>query len=297
MKEAKRFDISKQSKIALNKTKLTNMIRHIFIALLLLGSQLKAANELKISTTVMQQKAYSGGYFLVKITVEPKNLNSFFQIEQLMPAGMIAEGVDSHDGIFSFKEGKAKFTWLRIPQEKSFDVMYKVMVPFDAKGNYQIDGNYYFIEDEEKVIIPIAPKSIEIIEHSVNLNDTIVEKKLLGIIERTSLEQNELSKAERDDIIFKIQILSSTRKLDRDSLKKAFQLKEKVYEDISNGLYKYTIGKFKNYETARNFKETLDMNKFIPFVVAYKNDIRISIGEAMQILGQRRNQSAKMSSK
>lgn len=247
-----------------------------------------AAAELIVSSTIMQQKAYAGGYFIVKITIEPKSLNSFFQLEQQLPAGMVAEGIDSHDGIFSFKEGKAKYTWLRIPQENAFDVMYKVKVPFDAIGKYTIDGSYYYIENEEKVILPMHSRSVEIVEH-LAISDTISEKKLLGIINRTTAEINELSKAEKEDIFFKIQVISSTKKLDKDSLRKVFQIKEKLIEETNNGLYKYTIGKFKTYESARNFKESMDMNKYIPFVVAYKNEIRISVGEAMQILGQKRN--------
>jgi hypothetical protein len=131
-------------------------------------------------------------------------------------------------------------------------------------------------------------RSVEIVEH-LAISDTISEKKLLGIINRTTAEINELSKAEKEDIFFKIQVISSTKKLDKDSLRKVFQIKEKLIEETNNGLYKYTIGKFKTYESARNFKESMDMNKYIPFVVAYKNEIRISVGEAMQILGQKRN--------
>jgi len=267
------------------------LIRIFIITFAGLNFSAHAAAELSVSSYIMQQNAYSGGYFIVKITIEPKSLNSFFQLEQQLPAGMVAEGMNSHGGIFSFKDGKAKYTWLRIPQEKAFDIMYKVKVPFDAIGKYNIEGSYYFIEDEEKVILPMQSRSVDVVEHIAS-SDTISEKKLLGIINRTAAEMNELSTAEKEDIQFKIQVISSTKKLDKDSLRKVFQIKDKLVEETTNGLYKYTIGKFKSYESARNFKETMDMHKYIPFVVAYKDEIRISVGEAMQILGQKRNYSS-----
>jgi hypothetical protein len=61
-----------------------------------------------------------------------------------------------------------------------------------------------------------------------------------------------------------------------------------VYEDNFNGLFKYTVGNFKTYETARDFKNRLDFQKYIPFVIAYNRGARITVGEAMQLASKRR---------
>ena len=268
----------------------SNLLRGFLIPVLsvLISANCVFASEsiVKVSNGLSQTSAYAGGTFLVKIRIERRNLDSFFQIQQELPAGMTATGVESQGATFLFKDGKVKYSWLRLPAEEDIQVIYKVKIPFTLKGNYEIKGSYYYINNEEKEVFPLPGSKIEILEN-VSPSDTLAERNLLSII------NNEPSKPayvaeEKPDLSFKIQILSSTRKLDRDSIRKVYKMKIPVVEENYNGLYKYTVGSFVTYEEARDFKNSLDFQKYIPFVIAYNRGSRITVGEAMQLAARRK---------
>jgi hypothetical protein len=66
---------------------------------------------------------------------------------------------------------------------------------------------------------------------------------------------------EKMDLIYKIQILSSTKELDKDSLRKAYGIKERIQVENYHGLYKYLTGTFGtiskyNLEIAYIFKSS-----------------------------------------
>lgn len=266
------------------------MIRNILTSILcifLFAFSLNATESIvKVSQAVSQQKAYSGGNFIVKIKIERRNLDSYFQIEQILPKGMTAEGMESQGATFSNKDGKVKFTWLRLPANEEILVIYKVKVPFEMHGNQSIEGSYYYIQDEEKQVFKMAKTSIDIIEYLAP-SDSLAEKALLGVINNDEFKPAYMNE-EKDNLEYKVQILSSTKPLDKDSLKKEYAVKDKVNEENFNGLYKYTVGSFKTYENARDYKNKLDFQKYIPFVIAYNRGTRITVGEAMQLASKRK---------
>lgn len=255
-----------------------------FMAIFTFNAQ--AESKIKINANAVQQRAYAGGSFVVKIQIERKNLDSYFMLEQNLPTGMTATGLESQGALFSFKEGKVKYSWLRIPKEDIIELAYKVKVPFEMIGRQEIGGSYYYIENEEKQIFELPKVAIEIIEH-VPASDSVAEKAILGIILNDANKPDFASEI-KDNIEYRIQVLSSTSKLNKDSLRKEFELKDKIKEEYYNGTYKYVIGSYKTYDEARETKNKLDFARYIPFVVAYNNGTRITVGEAMQRTGKKR---------
>ena len=165
------------------------MISRFFICLMMLAvlpSQMQAIESIvAVSQSFSQSKVYAGGNFLVKLQIKRQGLNSFFQIEQELPKGMTAIGVESQGAVFNFKDGKVKYNWLRLPNEEEIQVIYKVTVPFEMRGKQTIGGIYYYIVDEEKEIFNIPHRSIDIIEY-IAPSDSLAEKTLLGMIDNTA---------------------------------------------------------------------------------------------------------------
>ena len=267
------------------------MIRKYLLGFILFASlpyQLQAIESIvAVQQSFSQTKVYAGGNFLVKLQIKRQGLNSFFQIEQDLPKGMTAIGVESQGAIFNFKEGKVKYNWLRLPDEEEIQVIYKITVPFEMRGKHTIGGIFYYIVDEEKEIFNIPQQSIEIIEY-IAPSDSLAEKNLLGIIDNTP-DKPQYMEEEKMDLIYKIQILSSTKEIDKDSLRKAYGIKERIQVENYHGLYKYLTGSFGTYEQARDYKNSMDFSRYIPFVIAYNRGNRITIGEAMELASKKRS--------
>lgn len=243
----------------------------------------------RVSQSLSQAKAFAGGYFMVKIRIERRNLDSFFLLEQQIPDGMVAYGVESNGATFSFKDGKVKYSWLRLPKDEELQVIYKVKVPFEMRGRQEIEGSYYYIRDEEREVFTLPKVSIDIEEY-ISPSDSLAEKTLLSVI-NDDPEKPSYVNEEKDLLEYKVQILSSTVKLNRDSLRSVYKIKDKIREENYNGLYKYVVGSFKTYEQARDYKNSLDFQKYIPFVIAYNRGARITVGEAMQLAARRKTVS------
>ena len=83
----------------------------------------------------------------------------------------------------------------------------------------------------------------------------------------------------KTEIVFKIQIKYSVKKLEINS--KKFKDFENVQETLQNGIYKYTVGSSESYTEI--MKLLSDTRKIIPdaFIVAYKNGEKISIDKAL----------------
>jgi len=245
----------------------------------------------KVTQSFSQVKAYAGGYFLVKVKIERKGLDSFFTLEQNLPKGMEAVGVESGGSTFTFTNGVVKYSWLRLPMQDEINVVYRVRVPFEMIGKQEIGGRFTFIDNEERQTLEIEKTAIEIIEH-VATSDTIAEKKLLGVANLDNSKPSYISE-HKENLEFKIQILSSYKKLDKDSLRKEYGLKDKIVEEQIDGVYKYLVGSFTTYEIARDYKDKMGYSKYIPFVIAFNRGTRITIGEAMNLAENRRTVEVK----
>ncbi len=76
-----------------------------------------------------------------------------------------------------------------------------------------------------------------------------------------------------EQIIYKIQILSSTKKLSEAEKNKLYKGPEKIQIDQINGVYKYLLGNFKTKEEADYFKVKTNFQD--SFVVKYLNGKRL----------------------
>jgi Flp pilus assembly pilin Flp len=86
-------------------------------------------------------------------------------------------------------------------------------------------------------------------------------------------------------IIFKVQILSSSTRLTKNSPQ--FKGLKNVWEYKENGLYKYTVGNETDLKSAYALQSELRKMGFVgAFVVAFKNGKRIPIREARKLLNQ-----------
>ena len=80
-------------------------------------------------------------------------------------------------------------------------------------------------------------------------------------------------------IVFRVQILAKRTKLTNMNLfKKKYGILDDVHENYQDGIYRYSIGYFRNYQDALNYSRVIQ-NKGVSsaFVVVYKDNIRIAL--------------------
>ncbi|MDZ7741450.1 MAG: hypothetical protein U5Q03_06810 [Bacteroidota bacterium] len=105
--------------------------------------------------------------------------------------------------------------------------------------------------------------------------------------DQTNTNQNSVSGSKIPDmtgVTFGVQIMAkSNGGLNIHDLAARYQIDSRIYEDHSNGLYRYVAGWFNSFQTANEYARVL-RNKGIydAFVVAYRDGKRISLSSVMQ---------------
>jgi len=90
-----------------------------------------------------------------------------------------------------------------------------------------------------------------------------------------------------NDIYFTVQISAYSHKLDEKEMKQFEAITNKyniTVTKVDASLYLYTVGKYNTYKKAANVKKDIKSMNFDGFVIAFKNGMRISAQEAIEIL-------------
>ncbi|TLX74098.1 hypothetical protein E9993_13450 [Labilibacter sediminis] len=79
------------------------------------------------------------------------------------------------------------------------------------------------------------------------------------------------------EVYYTVQILADRKPVSSDAIKRVYQGEYEIIENIGDGWYRYSFGKFSDLTTA---KKALSESNAKGYVVAYRKNIRISLSEA-----------------
>jgi len=94
----------------------------------------------------------------------------------------------------------------------------------------------------------------------------------------------------KNQLFFSVQIAAYSHKLNNAEMKEFDELADKYtinVKKVDGGLYLYTIGNYKTYKEAASVKKEIKTLNFDGFVIAFKNGVKISASEAIEILKNR----------
>lgn len=126
----------------------------------------KPTNEASTIACIRQKPLWSetNKSFTVTLLVNKESLKKFAKIEELIPKGFTALNLNSKEGIFTFKDNKAKFLWMNLPSDEYFTVSYKLIPQVKGPNIEQpaIAGNFSYMDDDKSKSIPIIEKDADL---------------------------------------------------------------------------------------------------------------------------------------
>lgn len=99
---------------------------------------------------------------IVEISINKGDVHSFAKLQIELPEGLTAEAGATFGASFTFKDQKAKFIWMELPEEQVFTVSYKLKAAPTAKGNKVITGAFSYIKSNQRVDYEMQSKMVEI---------------------------------------------------------------------------------------------------------------------------------------
>ncbi len=259
--------------------------------------------------------------YLVKLLVNKGNAQKFAKIEEDVPEGFTAEAIETKDAVFTFKDQKVKFLWMNLPAEPRFVVSYKLIAP-DGKGNITVSlkGTFSYLVGEATRVIDIIQKDIDLTNIDPAALDGLISSTFSteganiisgftpysegGIdipIEYKKIEDKPKRKAKPEfdmepfmlmpekGVYYRVQIAAGRKPIDIKRYFTRYNIKYDVRTEKHEGWYKYSIGSFKEYKEARDFRILIWNSTRIndAFVTAYNNGTRITVQEALMITSQK----------
>ncbi len=124
----------------------------------------QASSSATSSVVCIRQTPYksrTGNDIMVNLLVYKRDMNKFAKIEEQITPGFEAVAMESRDGLFTFKDGVAKFVWMNLPQEPGFTVSYR-LVPDDSKDleDLKISGTLSYILEGRNISVDIVQKDV-----------------------------------------------------------------------------------------------------------------------------------------
>jgi len=117
----------------------------------------------------------AGETFEVTVTLNKGDLSNFSRYLQQMPYGLTASPSISSNSDFSFKDQKVRLIWLKLPEEETFTFSYKIHVDQRLKGEFNLEGLFSYIENNERKSVSKQSFSINILPSPDISPDQIVD--------------------------------------------------------------------------------------------------------------------------
>ena len=248
---------------------------------------------------------------VVRLLVNRGEVESFAKIEERVPSGYGVESMEKRGAQFSFERGVVSFMWSQLPPDKSFVVSYR-LVPNDGQehGVPKIEGSFSFILDGVTRVIAVSERDAQMENMSVKELEQLVSSTPLrvpsGAVQRGEAVRGGTLVAEgagvggeeipvryapivAEGVYYRVLLAAGHRPIDIERYFRKRSLRADVRTERHEGWYKYSVGSFREYKEARDYRTQVWSTTPIrdAFVAAYNNGRRITVQEALMITSQK----------
>ncbi len=267
--------------------------------------------------TIIPEKPISGKVFEVQSRINKSSYEGPAILTHVYPNGFTAIESALGSAQFSFVNQTVRVVWDQMPKDSIIVYSYLVRPSENTRGSYTVNGNLEYKQNDGPQVIHFANyidvsnrietgmdsrilsllddqddnKTKDVKEDQKKENDLDIEELLR--IYGGNASQTETNKTATDagadpgDIAqhqvksgaeFRIQIGAFSNRQQGQAIVRRYSLPETVYEEIHNGLYKYTLGSFSTYKQASDYRDEFIRRSQIwsAFIVGYKDGVRMS---------------------
>lgn len=120
----------------------------IFINIIVAVAYLFITDGEVVVTPIVPDEVKAGDEFLVRINIKKGDLTHYARFMQQLPPGFVPSPVETRGAQFNYMDNNAKFTWLNLPEEEEFEIIYKVTVDTNIYGNFSITGKFAYVDED-----------------------------------------------------------------------------------------------------------------------------------------------------
>ena len=146
---------------------------------------------IKVERKIFPKDIKQGQSAIVSITINKQGEEGFAKLMENLPEGFIAEELNSALGNFVFEDGKVRIIWLTMPEGESFVAEYKLIYQGNKIGDFKVDGNFYYLQNDQRSEYKIESSFIKVSEKvDTDKGPVIVPKITTEAIVRDTLSES-----------------------------------------------------------------------------------------------------------
>ncbi len=137
-------------------------------------------NEISITSRVAP-RLVSGDDCTVTITLNKGTATGYARLQQILPMGLTATPVETMGAKFEMEGNVVKFEWTSLPDAATFSVSYMFHTDPNESDRELMPGSFYYIKDNQRVRIELAPIELDFTAAANAKNDKEVERKIFAV--------------------------------------------------------------------------------------------------------------------
>ncbi len=137
-------------------------MKSLLLLMFVLTSGIYAQTAIDINMD-LPAEVEAGKSFIVSIQLQKGALEEFSRFQQELPEGLTAEQISSGTADYSFEKQRIRYIWLKLPPEELINLSYKVNVHQRLKGSFSLDGEFSYVEENERKMVDVGTDLVTII--------------------------------------------------------------------------------------------------------------------------------------
>ena len=203
--------------------------------------------------------------FQMKCRIIKGHIDGRGELTQILPIGFNVTDTLIGNARTEFKNYTLTLYWDEVPSDSVFEISYNVKLD-KIYGKLPMTSILYFTNTGE--------------EHRFK-TDVFIKRKIvaepIAVVEEKPKKDDMSSPSEK--VEFRIQLRASyKKKLNPDDLAKQFNIDKPIKEELVDGWYKYSVGSFKTYNEAKEYRKELVTVQKVQgaFIIAYYDNKRLN---------------------
>lgn len=246
-----------------------------------------------------------------------KNISGFAKFSDNLPENMNARAMQTDGASFSIADYRVKFVWVNVPEKEVLNISY-VLTGKPSDADFLL-GEWVYLENDQSKKVTLtkwtwkdAPQQTNLADKNTNnqnselsraekqednkitevnqKNENNTNQEVVNTAEmKPKNEQNTSSNAKSGNalVVFKVQVGAFRTPVQSPAVfAKNRSLGQTPITEMADGYTKYIIGKYGEYKSARDKRESVRTTVPGAFVVAYNGPTRITVQEALMISNQ-----------
>jgi hypothetical protein len=220
--------------------------------------------------------------WIIKITIDKNGAKGFAKYSDILPDGLKATA-EEKDGSSFFVDGKTiQFVWSNLPNKSTLNISYKLTGTLSSAVT--LNGTFSFTENNQIVNQTLKPETIQ--PSSITSTPPISEQPTTPPSSNNIAETS--TKAKQTSVFFSVQLGAFLRSNVRSNYFVRKYNIPNVKEENHESYKKLYSGNFDEYKKARDYRENIKQKGIQDaFVIAHKDNIRITVQEALMITNQK----------